>query len=99
MLFTFNCSFLLQEESVKTVHVRGEDVPIKVIVLEDGAKKKAKVSLWRDASMSSTRPRDFVVVTDVVTNQFRGETSLSTTNRTKIEVRKYFNHKSKNFEK
>ncbi|WAR06523.1 hypothetical protein MAR_021892 [Mya arenaria] len=73
---------IVQEEAVKTVNVRGEDVPIKVIILEDTSKAKAKVSLWRDASMSPTRPGDFVVVT----NQYRGETSLSTTNRTKVEV-------------
>ncbi|XP_052806096.1 uncharacterized protein LOC128235320 [Mya arenaria] len=72
---------IVQEEAVKTVNVRGEDVPIKVIILEDTSKAKAKVSLWRDASMSPTRPGDFVVVT----NQYRGETSLSTTNRTKVE--------------
>ena len=45
----------LQEDDEKTVKVRGEDVPIKTITLDDGS-SKTKVTMWRDSINRSVRP-------------------------------------------
>ena len=46
--------------------------------------------MWRDSINRSVRPGDYVLVTDVVTNTFRQDISLSTTAKSKVEVLKYF---------
>ncbi|KAL4233930.1 hypothetical protein ACF0H5_008602 [Mactra antiquata] len=45
---------ILQEEGIKTVNVRGTDVNIRNIVIQD-VSGKAKVCLWRDASNANAR--------------------------------------------
>ena len=42
---------------MKKVKVKGEDVPIKTVTLEDNT-TKAKVTLWRDASSTEVHPGD-----------------------------------------
>ena len=42
---------------MKTVKVKGEDVPIKTVTLEDNT-TKAKVTLWRYASSTEVHPGD-----------------------------------------
>ena len=60
-------------------------VKVKTIVLEDHT-RKCKVALWRDATNSQVRAGDFIQITDVITNVFRNETSLTTTSRTTFTV-------------
>ena len=44
------------------------------------------MTLWREAVKAEVRSGDFVTITDVVTNHYKGETSLSTTTRSKLQV-------------
>ncbi|XP_052814030.1 uncharacterized protein LOC128241087 [Mya arenaria] len=77
---------IVQEEAVCTVKVCDEDVAIKVITLEADS-QRAKVSLWRESGTSDVRPGDFMTITDVVTlNHYKGEPSLSTTNRSTLKI-------------
>ena len=46
-----------QDDEVQTVKVKGEDVPIKTVTLEDNI-SKAKVTLWRYASSTEVHPAD-----------------------------------------
>lgn len=80
---------LLQEEDARTVQVKGTDVKIKTVTLED-ASGKAKVTLWREACEADVRPGDFVTVTDVVVNHYKNESSLSTTSKTAVTVKIQF---------
>ena len=74
-----------KDEEVRKVKVKGEDVPIKTVTLEDTT-AKAKVTLWRDVSSTEVHPGDYVMITDVVINSYRNETLLSTTSKSKVEV-------------
>ena len=74
-----------KDEEVRKVNVKGEDVPIKTVSLEDTT-AKAKVTLWRDVSSTEVHPGDYVMITDVVINSYRNETLLSTTSKSKVEV-------------
>ncbi|WAR10377.1 LOW QUALITY PROTEIN: hypothetical protein MAR_035453 [Mya arenaria] len=79
-------SYTQKEEAVCTVKVCDEDVAIKVITLEADS-QRAKVSLWRESGTSDVRPGDFMTITDVVTlNHYKGEPSLSTTNRSTLKM-------------
>ena len=61
-----------QDEEVRTVKVRGGDVSIKTITMED-VTGKTKVTLWRDISQTEVHPGDYVTVSIVVLNAFRNE--------------------------
>lgn len=75
----------VKEDEPRTVSVRGEDVTLKQITIQDDT-GKTKVTLWRQAAQSSTRPGDMVRITDVVLNSYQNTLSLSTTMKTKLEV-------------
>ena len=85
MVFFIFIFFFLQDEEVRVVKVRGEDVPIKTITMED-VTGKSKVTLWRDISQTEMHPGDYITVSDVVLNVWRNESSLSSTSRSKIKV-------------
>ena len=86
MTLTFVLSFFLyQEEATREVPVRNEHVQVKTILIEDRS-SKCKVALWRDLTKTEIRTGDYVRITDVITNIYKNETSLSTTSRTKITV-------------
>ncbi|KAL4223318.1 DNA-directed RNA polymerase I complex subunit Rpa2 [Mactra antiquata] len=76
---------ILQEEGIRTVYVKGTDVNIRNIVIQD-VSGKAKVCLWRDASNADARTGQYVKVTDVVVNNYKGELSLSTTQKACVIV-------------
>lgn len=69
--------------------MRGDEVPIKMITVED-ASGRTKVTMWRDSINRDVRPGDFVEITNVITNTYKQETNLSTTNSSKVEVWIYF---------
>ncbi|WAR17768.1 hypothetical protein MAR_032362, partial [Mya arenaria] len=72
------------EGAKRTVKVCGEDVDIRVVTLEEN-QVRAKVTLWRDATELTVKAGDYVSITDVVVNMFKGEASLSSTSRSKVE--------------
>ncbi|XP_056014049.1 uncharacterized protein LOC130052602 [Ostrea edulis] len=74
---------IMQEEATREVFVREERVKVKNIFIEDSS-SKCKVALWRNFADKDIRPGDYVHITDVVTNTFRNEVSLTTTTKTKI---------------
>lgn len=76
---------LLQEDEPKKVTVRGEEVPIKTVTVEDST-GKVKVTLWRDCADTQVRPGDHISITDVIVNVYQNTTSLSTTTRSKVQV-------------
>ena len=84
-----------KDEEVRKVKVKGEDVPIKTVTLEDTT-AKAKVTLRRDVSSTEVHPGDYVMITDVVINSYRNETSLSTTSKSKVEVCMHNNNNNNN---
>ena len=51
-----HCFKLFQEDEVRFVKVRGENVPIKTVLLTDETASKVKVTLWHDLSAAETRP-------------------------------------------
>ncbi|KAH3888771.1 hypothetical protein DPMN_012811 [Dreissena polymorpha] len=61
-------------------------VPIKTITVQDDS-SKTQVTLWRDAVQSDVRPGDHVTITDLIVNSYKNVLSLSTTTRSKIQVR------------
>ena len=71
---------MLQEEEVRTVTLRGKEVKIEAIMLEDHT-DKTKITLWRDLADFSVRPGDYIQVTDVVANTSSDTTSLLTTKK------------------
>ena len=75
----------MQEDEIKTVNVRGEEVKIKTILLKDDT-DTAKITLWRDLATVDTRPGDYIQVTDVVINVYNKQTSLQTTSRSNVKV-------------
>lgn len=60
----------LQEEAMRQVFVKEDQVKIKNIFVEDTS-EKYEVALWRSAAEEDVRPGDFVEITDVVINVFR----------------------------
>lgn len=76
-----------KEDEPKQVTVRGEEVTLKSIMMEDPT-GKIKVTLWRDNAKKEVRPGDHIRVTDVVINHFNGSTSLQTTMLSSVEVSK-----------
>ncbi|XP_062597814.1 uncharacterized protein LOC134259230 [Saccostrea cucullata] len=81
---------VVQEEATREVFVTGvlfkeEKTKVKNIYIENTS-SRCKVSLWRENTEESVRPGDYVQITDVVTNSYRNEVSLSTTFRTKIST-------------
>ncbi|XP_060568324.1 uncharacterized protein LOC132726926 [Ruditapes philippinarum] len=75
---------LIQEEASKMVKVGGEEVKIKNVVIEDES-GHAKVTLWRELASADVRTGEFVQITDVQTNYYMDQTSLSTTMRSNLE--------------
>ena len=73
------------EEATREV----ERVKVKNMFIED-ASSKCKVALWRNFADQDIRPGDYIHITDVVTNTFRNEVSLTTTSKTKLSVYLYF---------
>jgi ssDNA-binding replication factor A large subunit len=67
------------------VKVGGEEVKIKNVVIEDES-GHAKVTLWRELASADVRTGEFVQITDVQTNYYMDQTSLSTTMRSNLEV-------------
>ena len=65
--------------------VKGEEVPITSVIIED-ASGQAKVTLWRLAADTSARPGDYVSITDVVVNHYQNTTTLNTTTKSKVQV-------------
>lgn len=86
ILFLYHTLYSVQEDAVRTVLVRGEEVPVKAIYLQDESLPRCKVTLWRDLTAVDIRPGDYVTVTNVVTNNYKNEVSLSGTNRTEVQV-------------
>lgn len=78
---------VLQEEATQEVKVHNDTVKVKTIYVKDETIPRCKVSLWRELSEADVRPGDHISITDVVLNVFRGESSLSTTSLTKLQVR------------
>ncbi|XP_078327836.1 uncharacterized protein LOC144623312 [Crassostrea virginica] len=74
---------IMQEEATREVYVKEERVKVKNIFIED-ASSKCKVALWRNFADQDIRPGDYIHITDVVTNTFRNEVSMTTTSKTKI---------------
>lgn len=76
---------VVQQDETYQVPVRGQQVPIRHIYLDDGSMSKCKVTLWRDLANQSLQPGDYIEVTNVVVNSFKNETSLSTTPVTSLK--------------
>ncbi|XP_062595983.1 uncharacterized protein LOC134257373 [Saccostrea cucullata] len=74
---------VVQEEATREVLFKEEKTKVKNIYIEDTS-SRCKVALWRENTEENVRPGDYVQITDVVTNSYRNEVSLSTTFRTKI---------------
>lgn len=84
MTLFVNLAHFPQEEDARTVQVKGSQVPIRTMMVEDTT-GKAKVTLWRECCDTEVRTGDFVTITDVIINVYKQETSFSTTQRTQIE--------------
>lgn len=65
--------------------MRGEQVPVRTIVLKD-RESKVKIALWRKDSATPVQSGDFISVQNVVVQSYKGENQLSTTSRTVIKV-------------
>ena len=63
---------------MRFVKVRGENVPIKTVLLSDETATKVKVTLWHDLSSAETRPGEFVKITDLITSTYLSATTNST---------------------
>lgn len=87
----FNPNLTLQEEEVRMVSVKGEEVPIKDIHVQDatGTAKHAKVTLWRESTEIKARVGDYVNITNLVVNAYNNIVSLSGTGSTTVEVNDY----------
>jgi ssDNA-binding replication factor A large subunit len=77
--------FSKQEDEPRQVKVRGSEVTIKTVTVED-ATGKAKVTLWREMAESPVRPGDHVKIMDVVVNTYNNVTTLQTTMTSTVEV-------------
>jgi len=66
------------------VKVRGADVPVKNINIQDST-DTLKVALWRDLTDSSLVGQ-YVKLQNVVVTSYKDEVSVSSTARTQIEV-------------
>ncbi|KAJ8049987.1 hypothetical protein HOLleu_02983 [Holothuria leucospilota] len=75
---------IAQDELPRQVHVRGEPVPVRTILLED-REAKVKVALWRNESGAQIQAGDFVSIQNVMVQNYKGENQLSSTSRTTIK--------------
>jgi ssDNA-binding replication factor A large subunit len=75
-----------QEDQEKEVMLANTPTRLKEIYIND-TRVRVKVSLWREACDMPLRPGDYVTITDVMTSSHRGETSLSPTSKSTIQVR------------
>lgn len=66
---------IAQDELPRQVHVRGEPVPVRTILLED-REAKVKVALWRNESGAQTQVGDFVSIQNIVVQNDKGENFL-----------------------
>lgn len=66
---------LFQEDMIKTVKVKGNDVQVKSVTLKDET-DCVKVSLWRNLSDSAAVGK-FLSFTDVVVTSFNDEVSVN----------------------
>lgn len=82
-------SHCLQEDNEREVMVRQSPVKIKEIYISDKTTEKVKVTLWRSTNLEA-KIGDFVKITNVVTNNFKGFTSLSSTGDSTLLVSIYF---------
>ncbi|XP_061169993.1 uncharacterized protein LOC133179218 [Saccostrea echinata] len=71
------------EEMVRTVQVRGSDVEVRNIRVNDGT-EEIKVSLWREL-VSMCKVGEYLEFSNVVTSSYQEEVSVSTTQRTTIQ--------------
>lgn len=74
-----------QEEMVRTVQVKGQDVAVQNIKIKDDT-DEIKVTLWREMTAACT-VGSFLEITNVVVNHFQEDISLSTTSKTQIQVK------------
>jgi ssDNA-binding replication factor A large subunit len=70
----------------RSVRVNGEDTSVRSIKLKD-VTGSCKVSLWRDLTKKKTSVGSHITLTNVVVQVYNDEKSVSTTTRTKIEVK------------
>uniref|UniRef100_A0A8W8LHI0 Uncharacterized protein n=1 Tax=Magallana gigas TaxID=29159 RepID=A0A8W8LHI0_MAGGI len=71
------------EEIIRTVQVRGTDVQVRNVRVKDGT-EEVMVALWRD-QVDGCKVGEFLKFSNLVTNSYMDEVSLSTTQRTKIQ--------------
>lgn len=74
---------VISEEIIRTVQVRGTDVQVRNVRVKDGT-EEVKVALWRD-QVDGCKVGEFLEFSNLVTNSYMDEVSLSTTQRTKIQ--------------
>lgn len=71
----------------RSVRVNGEDTPpVRTVKVKD-ASGACIVSLWRNLCKEKTSVGSHITITNVVVQLFNDEKSVSTTSRTKIEVK------------
>ncbi|XP_052695214.1 uncharacterized protein LOC128173547 [Crassostrea angulata] len=71
------------EEIIRTVQIRGTDVQVRNVRVKDGT-EEVKVALWRD-QVDGCKVGEFLEFSNLVTNSYMDDVSLSTTQRTKIQ--------------
>ncbi|WAR02995.1 hypothetical protein MAR_009553 [Mya arenaria] len=74
-----------QEEEERSITVKGEETPIKMITVED-ASGKSPVTMWRRQINYDVHPGDFVHITDLIVSTYNNVNTFLTT--TKSEVKK-----------
>ena len=70
--------------------VKGEDVPIKTVTLEDTT-AKAKVTLLRDVSSTEVHPGDYIMIKDVVINSYRNGGAAFTVTKMFYKIHAIYN--------
>ncbi|KAK3107630.1 hypothetical protein FSP39_018716 [Pinctada imbricata] len=78
---------ILSDGAVTTAAIRGNNVNVKTIEVSDG-RDKVKVSLWRDLSLSPTKPGANVKITHLYAsnNTYYNDVVLSTTSNSTVAV-------------
>lgn len=76
---------VIQEEVTHEVRVRNQPISVKHIYVQDKSMDKCRISLWLDCAEADIKTGDYITVTNVVINNYKNETSLSTTSQTTVE--------------
>ena len=74
----------------RTERVNGQDTPVRTIKVKDSS-GSCTVSLWRDLTKEKTIVGSHITLTNVIVQVYNDEKSMSTTSRTNIEVKSFFN--------